>query len=247
MTGEGEAGGARLLVVEDDRIIADAIVARLSSEGHRVDAVHDGPSAVVAATRTRYDAIVLDLMLPGMDGVEVCRRVQRDHPVPVLMLTARAEEADRLLGLAAGADDYLTKPFSPRELSARVAALLRRVRRAARIAAADAARSTAVRQVGGLRVDPAARRVDVEGVEVHLTPTEFDLLHSLARRGGQAVGRDVLLAEVWDWAPDAAATAGGAARAIDSHVKALRRKIGPERIRTVTGVGYSLEPVGGPA
>ncbi|MFN8075311.1 MAG: response regulator transcription factor [Kineosporiaceae bacterium] len=243
---DGEAA-ARLLVVEDDRMIADAIAARLASEGHRVDAVHDGLSAVNAARRVRYDVIVLDVMLPGLDGLEVCRRVQREYPVPVLMLTARAEEVDRLAGLAVGADDYLTKPFSPRELSARVAALLRRVQRAARIAAAAAAQQCTVWDVGAVRVDGGARRVAVDGEQVHLTPTEFDLVRSLARRGGQAVSRETLLAEVWDWEPGAAAVAGSAARAIDSHVKALRRKLGPERIRTVTGVGYCLEAVGEPA
>src|SRR5512134_2984869 len=125
----------RLLVVEDDRAIADAVVRRLRSEGYVVDAVHDGPAAVVAAGEVRYDAVILDVMLPGLDGLEVCRRIQETDPVPVLMLTARAEEADRLVGLAVGADDYVTKPFSPRELVARIAALLRRVERAAVLAA----------------------------------------------------------------------------------------------------------------
>jgi DNA-binding response OmpR family regulator len=233
-----------LLVVEDDRAIADAVVRRLRSEGYAVDVVHDGRSAVLAAAGTRYDAVVLDVMLPGLNGLEVCRRIQEVEPVPVLMLTARDDEADRLVGLAVGADDYVTKPFSPRELVARVAALLRRVERAAVLA--DRARSRqddAPLVAGGLAVDVAARRVSVNGQEVHLTRTEFDLLTALARSCGRVVERDRLLADVWDWDPVAAAQVAyqGASRAVDSHVKALRRKIGADRIRTVHGVGYALE------
>jgi len=237
--------GRRLLVVEDDRAIADAVVRRLVSEGYAVDAAHDGPAAVAAADRTDYDAVVLDVMLPGLDGLEVCRRVQARRPVPVLMLTARDDEADRLVGLAVGADDYLTKPFSPRELVARIGALLRRVDRAALLAAAlengDGEDERLV--AGDLTVDVGARRVSVAGAEVHLTRTEFDLLAVLARRCGRVVERDRLLADVWAWDPVAAVRAaqGGAARAVDSHVKALRRKLGADRIRTVHGVGYALE------
>jgi DNA-binding response OmpR family regulator len=233
-------------VVEDDRIIADAVVRRLASEGYLVDAVHDGPAAVVAAERVRYDAVILDLMLPGLDGLEVCRRVQAREPIPVLMLTARAEEIDRIIGLAVGADDYLTKPFSPRELVARVAALLRRVDRAVELARVAAAGTPQVVDTGGLHLDVAARRVSLVGVEVHLTRTEFDLLVALARRPGEAVSRDRLLVEVWDWAPGSVSTSSsGAGRAVDSHIKALRRKLGAERIRTVHGVGYSFEEVPG--
>jgi DNA-binding response OmpR family regulator len=232
----------RLLVVEDDRVIAGAVVARLASEGYLVDAVHDGPAAVHAATTVRYDAVLLDVMLPGLDGLEVCRRIQAREPVPVLMLTARDDEADRILGLRVGADDYLTKPFSPRELVARVAALLRRVDRAATLANATAPLEGAV-DVGAVHVDVAARRVIVAGAPVHLTRTEFDLLCALAACPGEVVEREKLLAQVWDWAdPESARAAlATAARAVDSHVKALRRKIGAERIRTVHGVGYALE------
>jgi DNA-binding response OmpR family regulator len=242
-----EPGGERrrLLVVEDDRAIADAVVRRLRSEGYLVDAVHDGLAAVAAAERTRYGAVVLDVMLPGLDGLEVCRRIQDREPVPVLMLTARDEESDRLVGLAVGADDYLTKPFSPRELVARVAALLRRVDRAAVLAAASAtlAREHGSVSAGGLTIEVGARRVQVGDGEVHLTRTEFDLLLALARRAGQVVDRDRLLTEVWDWpdVPAARSARGSAARAVDSHVKALRRKIGADRIRTVHGVGYAVE------
>lgn len=232
----------RLLVVEDDRAIADAVVRRLVSEGYAVDAVHDGPAAVEAARRVRYDAVVLDLMLPGLDGLEVCRRIQAPEPVPVLMLTARAEETDRIIGLAVGADDYLTKPFSPRELVARIAALLRRVDRAAELVRAAEAGQREILDVGAVHVEVAPRRVSVAGEEVHLTRTEFDLLLALARRPGEAVSRDRLLVEVWEWAP-ASVGSPGAGRAVDSHVKALRRKLGADRIRTVHGVGYALETV----
>jgi len=235
--------GRRILVVEDDLVIADAVSRRLVSEGFQVDAVHDGNAAVAAAAAGSYDAVILDVMLPGLDGHEVCRRIQADRPLPVLMLTARADETDRIVGLGVGADDYLTKPFSPRELVARVRALLRRVERAAqlaeeRVAARD---DTARLDLGaGLVLDIGARRVHLAGAEVHLTRTEFDLLHALARRPGRAMTRDRLLAEVWSW-PDAP-TGAAASRAADSHVKALRRKLGTHRIRTVQGVGYAWEP-----
>jgi len=175
-------------------------------------------------------------MLPGFDGYEVCRRIQAERPVPVLMLTARDDEADVLVGLGVGADDYLTKPFRMRELVARVAALLRRVDRAAELAARAASGSAARMELGDLRVDPAARRVWVTGREVHLTPTEFDLLACLAGRPGTVLTREHLYAEVWGW-PGAPRT-----RTVDSHVKALRTKIGAGRVRTVHGVGYALEP-----
>ena len=232
----------RLLVVEDDRAIADAVVRRLVSEGYRVDAVHDGLAAVAAATRVDYDAVVLDVMLPGLDGHEVCRRIQDQAPVPVLMLTARGDEPDRLAGLAVGADDYLTKPFSPRELVARVGALLRRVDRAVALAAAVDRAAPAI-EAGTLRIDVAARQVKVAGEPVHLTRTEFDLLCALGRRVGEAVPRERLLVEVWDWEPAAAglAAASTAARAVDTHVKSLRRKVGADRIRTVHGFGYAME------
>jgi DNA-binding response OmpR family regulator len=235
--------GPRILVVEDDLVIADAVARRLISEGFRVDAVHDGHAAVAAAAGTEYDAVVLDVMLPGLDGHEVCRRIQATRPLPVLMLTARADETDRIVGLGVGADDYLTKPFSPRELVARVRALLRRVERAARLADERlAARNDPARlDLGaGLVLDVGARRVQLAGAEVHLTRTEFDLLHALARRPGQAMTRERLLAEVWSW-PEAP-TGAAASRTADSHVKALRRKLGMHRIRTVQGVGYAWEP-----
>jgi DNA-binding response OmpR family regulator len=221
----------RILVVEDEPVINDAVAERLRAEGFLVDQAYDGPSAVERCADLEPDLVVLDVMLPGFDGHEVCRRIQATRPVPVLMLTARDDEADVLVGLAVGADDYLTKPFRMRELVARVGALLRRVDRAAELAARPAARLV----VGDLVLDTGTRRVTVAGEEVRLTPTEFDLLARLATTPGDVLTREHLLAEVWDW-PDASGT-----RTVDSHVRALRAKVGPDRVRTVHGVGYALE------
>jgi DNA-binding response OmpR family regulator len=224
-----------ILVVEDEPTIAAAISARLQAEGFRVEVAADGPSGVAAAAARAPALAILDVMLPGFDGLEVCRRIQAARPVPVLMLTARDDETDKLVGLAVGADDYLTKPFSPRELVARVKALLRRVERAAALTSAPAGAGTEPLVLGAVTVLPAARRVYVDGSEVHLTPTEFDLLLCLAHRPGAVLSREQLLAEVWDWA-DAAGT-----RTVDTHIKTLRRKVGADVIRTVHGVGYALE------
>ena len=232
-TAERQTAERRVLVVEDDRAIADAVAARLRAEGFAVQIAGDGPAAVEAARRTGPDAIVLDVMLPGFDGLEVCRRIQAERPVPVLMLTARGDETDLLVGLAVGADDYMAKPFSMRELAARVHALLRRADKAAVIGAATT--GAAVHRLGDLEINRAERRVSRGGVEVHLTPTEFDLLVHLAARPRTVLPRERLLAEVWGWA-DASGT-----RTVDSHIKGLRRKLGADLIRTVHGVGYALE------
>jgi DNA-binding response OmpR family regulator len=221
----------RILVVEDEPVINGAVSDRLTAEGYDVAQAYDGPAAVQAFTDNDPDLVVLDVMLPGFDGHEVCRRIQAERPVPVLMLTARDDETDILVGLGVGADDYLTKPFRMRELLARIAALLRRVDRAAEMAGAG----TAVTELGDLRIDPGARRVWAAGAEVHLTPTEFDLLICLASDPGKVLTRERLLADVWGW-PGASGT-----RTVDSHVKALRAKIGAGRVRTVHGVGYALE------
>jgi DNA-binding response OmpR family regulator len=221
----------RVLVVEDERTIADSVAARLRAEGFAVDVAYDGPSGVSAARVGRPDLVVLDIMLPGFDGLEVCRRIQADRPVPVIMLTARDDETDLLVGLAVGADDYLTKPFSLRELAARVHAVLRRIDKAAH-PEVDAPPPIVV---GDLEINRAERRVRRAGVEAHLTPTEFDLLVHLASRPRAVLPRERLLADVWGWA-DASGT-----RTVDSHIKALRRKLGADLIRTVHGVGYALE------
>jgi DNA-binding response OmpR family regulator len=218
----------RVLVVEDERTIAESVAARLRAEGFTVHLAADGPSAVEAVRAHQPDLVVLDVMLPGFDGLEVCRRIQADRPVPVLMLTARDDETDLLVGLAVGADDYLTKPFSLRELAARVHALLRRVDRATTVAQHTL-------RVGDLEINQAERRVRRAGVEAHLTPTEFDLLVHFAGRPRTVLARDRLLADVWGWAD------ASGARTVDSHIKALRRKLGADLIRTVHGVGYALE------
>ncbi|MFD4293096.1 response regulator transcription factor [Rhodococcus sp. NPDC058505] len=218
-----------VLVVEDDRTIADALTARLRAEGYTVSTVYDGPAAVRECASLRPDLVVLDVMLPGLDGLEVCRRIQAERPVPVLMLTARAEETDMVIGLGVGADDYLSKPFSMRVLVARVAALLRRVERA------TPGPDVEVLTVGAVAIDLSARRVRCGDDEVHLTRTEFDLLAHLAARPGAAMARDSLLEHVWGWG------GGATSRTVDSHVKALRRKLGGDLIRTVHGVGYAVE------
>ena len=216
-----------ILVIEDEPTIADAVALRLRSEGFAVAIAGDGPAGVEACDRLAPDLVVLDLMLPGLDGLEVCRRIQRARPVPVLMLTARDTEDDLVVGLATGADDYLTKPFSGRELVARVRALLRRVERAAEVP--DDARLV----LGDVDLDLAGRRVSRADRPIHLTPTEFDLLVFLARRPGQVFTREQLLGEVWGYRD------GSGARTVDSHVRALRRKLGSDVIRTVHGVGYA--------
>ena len=227
---EGGTSASRVLVVEDEPVINQAVTDRLRAEGFTVYQAHDGPGAVAAFAEHEVDLVVLDVMLPGFDGLEVCRRIQAVRPVPVLMLTARDDETDVLVGLGVGADDYVTKPFSMREVVARVRVLLRRVERAELLA-----RTSGRMDLAGLVVDPATRRVAVDGSEVHLTPLEFDLLCALAAEPGAVRGRDALMREVWGWA-DASGT-----RTLDSHVKALRAKIGAERVRTVHGVGYALE------
>jgi DNA-binding response OmpR family regulator len=221
-----------VVVVEDEAPIADAVAARLRSEGFAVAIASDGPAGVELCERVQPDLVVLDLMLPGFDGLEVCRQVQAIRPVPVLMLTARDTETDVLVGLAVGADDYLTKPFSPRELVARVHALLRRVDRE-RAERGD--RPAEPLLIGDVELDPERRRVRKAGDEVHLTPTEFDLLACLAARPGTVFTREQLLADVWGYRD------GSGARTVDSHVRALRRKLGNELVRTVHGVGYALD------
>ncbi|MFF5261865.1 response regulator transcription factor [Actinomadura viridis] len=238
----------RILVVEDEPTLARAVADRLAAEGFAAEIAADGPSAVERARTWAPDLIVLDLMLPGFDGLEVCRRVQAERPVPVLMLTARDDETDLLVGLGVGADDYITKPFSMRELAARIRAVLRRAERPPAGTATGTATGTGTGtgtgtvagaagplRAGPLEIDPRARRVRRDGREVHLTPTEFELLACLARNSGTVLTRAVLLEQVWEWA-DASGT-----RAVDSHVKALRRKLGADLIRTVHGVGYCLE------
>lgn len=217
---------AKIVVVEDEGELAAAIAARLRSDGHCVTVAEDGPGAVHLVASERPDAVILDLMLPGFDGLEVCRRIQHDRPVPVIMLTARGSETDLVVGLEVGADDYLCKPFSMRELTARVRALLRRVERSA----GDPDR---VLCAGGVEIDVSRRRARLDGQLVGLTATEFDLLVYLLLSPGVVRTREDLLAEVWGYRD------GCGSRTVDSHVRAVRRKVGADVIRTVHGIGYA--------
>ncbi len=220
---------ARVLVVDDEPPIIDLVRGYLEREGYAVLAAADGPAAVAAVRADRPDVVILDLMLPGLDGIEVCRQIRTFSDAYVLMLTARSEEIDRVVGLSVGADDYLVKPFSPRELVARVRALLRRPRTATGAAALPAA----------LEVDVARHEVRVDGQPIELTATEFGILAELARDPGVVVGRAALLEAVWG--PDFV----GDDHLVDVHVANLRRKLGddPERprfVETVRGVGHRL-------
>ena len=223
-----------VLVVEDEPTLATAIAQRITAEGWTARVAGDGASAVQAALQLKPDLVIMDIMLPVMDGLEANKRILGPVDGPVLILTARDDETDKVIGLGAGADDYMTKPFSMRELIARCKALLRRVERAKVIA--KNSENEKILDFGSMVIDPAQRIVTVNGEQVHLTPTEFDLLATLARRPKSVLTREKLLEEVWDWV-DASGT-----RTVDSHVKALRHKLGADMIRTVHGVGYAFEP-----
>jgi len=220
----------RILVVDDEAPIRELVRGYLEREGFEVEAATDGLAAVDAARASAPDVIVLDVMLPGLDGIEVCRRIRAFSDAYVLMLTARGEEIDRIVGLTVGADDYLVKPFSPRELVARVRALLRRPR-----GAADVRSTTPV----GFEIDESRRVVRIDGAPVALTSLEFDLLAVLARDPGIVIGRQALLDRVWG--PEFVADD----HLVDVHIANLRRKLGddparPRFIETVRGVGYRL-------
>jgi len=222
-----------VLVVDDEEAIAEAVRARLLSEGFEAVVAGDGPEAIGLCEQVHPDLVVLDLMLPGMDGLEVCRQIQRDRWVPVLMLTARTEEADKVAGFAVGADDYLTKPFSLRELVERVRAILRRMERIGALTTDEPI------DRAGLAIDQARRTVSVDGADIQLTPLEFEILLTLARTPGVVFTREQLMDKVWGYRD----YAGG--RVVDSHVARIRRKLGedgaePRFIRTVHGVGYAF-------
>jgi DNA-binding response OmpR family regulator len=218
----------RILIVDDEQPIIDLVRGYLEREGWSVTSAPDGDTALQRVAADRPDVVVLDLMLPGLDGMEVCRRLRTFSDAYVIMLTARSEEVDKLVGLAIGADDYLTKPFSPRELVARIRAMLRRPRQPISPASATP----------GLEVDPARRQVRAAGREIALTRTEFDILALLARAPGVVVDRPTLLASVWGPGYDDD-------HLVDVHVANLRRKLGddseqPMYVETVRGVGYRL-------
>ncbi len=222
-----------ILVVDDEPKIREICRVYLEREGFPVIEAADGEEAVVKAGDYHPQLIVLDLMLPGIDGWEVCRRVRQTSETPIIMLTARVTEVDRIVGLELGADDYVPKPFSPRELVARVKAVLRRTR-TPRIPDAHAERAGLL-TYGDLAVDRDARRVMVGSTEIQLTPKEFDLLWFMARSPGKAFPREKLLECVWKY------EYLGDARTVDSHIKSLRDKLGPvgkQHIRTVWGIGY---------
>ncbi|MEU6405777.1 response regulator transcription factor [Streptomyces sp. NPDC046985] len=228
--------GGRILVVEDDPTVAEVVEGYLVRSGHDVDRAADGPGALARAAAHWPDLVVLDLMLPGMDGLEVCRRLRARGPVPVIMLTARGDEDDRILGLEVGADDYVTKPFSPRELVLRIESVLRRSG-----AAAPVDRPGPLR-VGPLSLDVRARRATADGRDLALTVREFDLLAFLLRHPGRAFTREELMREVWGWD-------FGDLSTVTVHVRRLRGKVErdpatPRLIQTVWGVGYRLDAPG---
>ena len=235
MTRAGAVSSAapRILVVEDDATVAEVVTRYLERESYRVEVASDGEDGLARALADPPDLIVLDLMLPGVDGLELCRRVRALAPVPVVMLTARADEADRVVGLEAGADDYVVKPFSPRELTARVKAVLRRSRAPVALVAPGA--RPAVDGLG-VDIDLVARRATADGRELDLTAREFELLAFLVRNAGRAFRREELLEHVWGYAYGDTAT-------VTVHVCRLREKVeadpaNPARIQTVWGVGY---------
>ena len=228
------AGQPRVLVVDDEPIVLEVLTRYLTREGYAVDTASDGEQAIEAFESARPDLVLLDLMLPKIDGLEVFHRMRKAFTAPVIMLTARGEETDRVVGLELGADDYITKPFSPREVVARVRAVLRR---------SNGGPLTAPARLtfGDLEIDGGSREVHVAGQEVRLTPKEFDLLHLLASNPRTVFTRIQLLDELWDFAYD------GDPSTVTVHVRRLREKIEadpsePTRLLTVWGVGYRFEP-----
>ncbi len=233
MSPSPEPQPAHVLVVDDETVLAGMVANYLQRAGFRTSVAHDGNSAVELALADAPDVVVLDLGLPGRDGMEVCHEIRRHSDCYIIMLTARNEESDKLIGLSAGADDYMTKPFSARELVARVQVLLRRPR-------ADRVVEEPGRSIGAIRVDVTGRRVAVNGVEVELTRTEFDLLQVLSARPTAAFTRRQLVDAVWgeDWVGDD--------HLVDVHIGHLRRKLAEVAdlsfVETLRGVGYRMGP-----
>ncbi|HAL30435.1 MAG TPA: DNA-binding response regulator [Coriobacteriia bacterium] len=221
-----------VLVVDDNDKIVEVLTAYLEQEGFVVRTASDGPSAVAEVERAVPDIALLDVMLPGIDGIELTKRFQKEHDLPVILVTARSDEVDRLIGLEVGADDYVSKPFSPREVVARVKAVLRR---------AEGSRSAGeALRIGALIIDPGRRSVSVDGVVADLTRTEFDILAAMAAHPGRVYTRLQLLEIA------TGDTFEGYERTIDAHVKNIRRKLGddprrPRYVHTVFGVGYKVE------
>lgn len=229
--------GAKILVVDDESIVREVVERYLTRDGYSVRAAADGETALRLAMEERPDLVVLDLMLPAVDGLEVCRRLRADSNVPIIMLTAKGEETDKIVGLGVGADDYVVKPFSPRELVARVQAVLRRVQSPA--SGSHLGQDTL--RFPDLQINPRTRAVEVRGRPVELTRKEFDLLSFLASNPNQVFTRDQLLDKVWDY------EFPGDASTVTVHVRRLREKVEenpvrPRHLKTVWGVGYKFEP-----
>jgi two-component system alkaline phosphatase synthesis response regulator PhoP len=222
---------AKILLIDDESSIHTVVSAYLKAEGYEYLSAVDGPGGLKAARAFKPDIIILDVMLPGMDGIELLTNLRRESYVYVIMLTARAEETDKIVGLSVGADDYLTKPFSPRELVARIKAALRRLQSANKPSDADATLSFT-----HLRIDPSARRVWVDDGLVDLTAVEFDLLLALAQHNGMVLSREQLLEKAWGY------EYFGDTRVVDVHIGHVRQKLGDDRfIETIRGVGYRFE------
>jgi DNA-binding response OmpR family regulator len=224
--------GTRILTVEDDERIRTAVKMALEDEGWTVEETASGEEAIEAFSREHADVVLIDIMLPGVDGFEVCRSLRRTSDVPIVMVTARADTHDVVAGLEAGADDYLTKPFAPKELSARIRALMRRARKPES--------GTTTMRFGDLEIIPDAGVVRRSGTELHLTKTEFRLLCELASSPGRVFSREVLLERVWGYGYF------GDGRLVDVHVRRLRTKIeadpaNPRHVATVRGLGYKLQ------
>jgi DNA-binding response OmpR family regulator len=225
----------RILVVDDEPVVTEVVERYLLRDGFEVSTAGDGDRAIALAQTWAPDLVVLDVMIPGKDGLEVCRTLRKESQVPIIMLTARGEEADRVVGLEIGADDYMVKPFSPRELVARIKAVLRRS-----AAPGTTAADGDVLRFQGLSINPRMRLVEVNGRPASLTAKEFDLLHVLASHPGQVFSREQLMNDVWDY------TFAGDPSTVTVHVRRLREKVEPDPLRpryvkTVWGVGYKFE------
>jgi Response regulators consisting of a CheY-like receiver domain and a winged-helix DNA-binding domain len=229
----------KILVVEDELTLQETLAYNLKKQGYLVECANDGPSAIDKARQYQPDLIMLDIMLPGMDGFEVCKILRKDMLVPILMLTARDDEIDRVVGLEVGADDYLTKPFSMRELIARIKALLRRAKIMQNLSVDEAA-GRRVLAFGNLVIDENRREVTLDGLPLNLKPKEYDLLLFLGQHRGQVLSRELILEKVWGW------DYFGDSRTVDVHVRWLREKIEadpakPQRIVTSRSAGYRFE------
>ena len=234
----------KILVVEDEIALQETLAYNLKKQGYEVETVGEGPGALKAARKSPPDLIILDVMLPGMDGFEVCRILRQEMTTPVLMLTARDDEIDRVVGLEVGADDYMTKPFSMRELMARVKAMLRRVRMLREeLGANHTAQVEGIEQpkiFGNLKIDPGRREIYLDGQLLPMKPKEYELLTFFAEHIGQVLSRELVLERVWGW------DYIGDSRTVDVHVRWLREKIeqdpaNPTRLVTVRGAGYRFE------